>query len=238
MSKAMFFVLAVLLLTAQQVFPHDVWVEPKGGELIIAYGHGDKLEAYNPAKVKQVKALDCKGVDIPLETTRNKDSVTMSSKGAPAVVTMSFDSGYWMSTTDGWKNITKREAAGKFQVVEAEKSLKYAKTLLSRCDSFAKAVGLRFEIVPQKDPLGLKPGEELPIKVLLDGKAIEGAEIRGAGVGHDAKNLPKTDKDGMASVAIDKNGLQVINAAYKTPLKDDADADVLSLSTSLAFGAQ
>ena len=84
----------------------------------------------------------------------------------------------------------------------------------------------------------MKPGEALPVKVLLDGKAFEGAEVRGTGVGHDAKNVPKTDKDGIASVVIEKNGLQVINAAYKIPLKNDPDADVLSLSTNLVFGVK
>ncbi len=238
MSKTIFLILAFLFLAAEQVFPHDAWIEPKADHLVIVYGHIGKLEGYDPAKVKQVRALDCKGAGVPLQTTKNKDSVTMSSKRAPAVATMLFDNGCWVSTTDGWKNLTKREAAGKFQVAEAMKSRKYAKTLLAPCGSFSKAVGLRFEIVPQKDPLGLKPGEALPVKVLLDGKAFEGAEVRGTGVGHDAKNVPKTDKDGIASVVIEKNGLQVINAAYKIPLKNDPDADVLSLSTNLVFGVK
>ena len=158
MSKTIFLILAFLFLAAEQVFPHDAWIEPKADHLVIVYGHIGKLEGYDPAKVKQVRALDCKGAGVPLQTTKNKDSVTMSSKRAPAVATMLFDNGCWVSTTDGWKNLTKREAAGKFQVAEAMKSRKYAKTLLAPCGSFSKAVGLRFEIVPAEGPTRLEAG--------------------------------------------------------------------------------
>lgn len=230
---------AIFFFGFQQAFSHDTWLEPKENGLIVAYGHGDKRDAYDPEKVKEAKAFDCKGEAFPVEIGRQKEAALLSSKEKPTTVTVLFDGGYGVKTTDGWKKITKREAAGKFTIVEALKSRKYAKALLTPCEAFSKPVGLVFEIVPEKDPFAIKPGEQLPITVLLDGKPVEGAVIRAGEAGHsESKDTLKSDKDGKASVLIEKPGPQLIFASHKAPLKDDPDADILSLGASLTFEAK
>lgn len=229
--------LAVVLLipAAQLVLAHDLWVEKQDGKLVLLYGHGTKHDPYDPQKVKEARAVDSKGTSVPVEILREKESASLSSTAKPAMVAAFFDGGYWLKTTEGWKNISKREAQGKFSIVEALKSRKYAKVLLDQCEAFSKPVGLAFEIVPEKDPLSVKPGQALPLRVLLDGKPLEGAVIKTSDAGHSSSDGLKTDKDGKANVMISKPGPQLINASYKSPLKDDPDADNLSLSSSLTF---
>lgn len=236
MFKEFLLVLALVVFSFQQAIAHDAWLQQKTGQLILAYGHGAKLDAYDPQKVKEAEAVDCKGESVPVEIVKKKDGVSIASKGTAATVTVLFDGGYGVKTTDGWKKMTKRKAQGKFTIVQAFKSRKYAKALLTRCETFSKPLGLSFEIVPEKDPFAIKPGETLPIKVLLDGKPLAGATIKSGDADRSKdKEKPKTDKDGKARVPIAKAGPQLIVAKYKTPLKGDPDADVLSLSTSLTF---
>jgi len=228
--------LVLLFLSLQQAAAHDAWLQQTDGGVIVAYGHGAKLDPYDPQNVKNAAAFDCKGGIVPVEIEKQKAGASITFKGTPAMVTVLFDGGYGVKTTDGWKKITKREAQGKFSIVEALKSRKYAKILLTPCETFSKPVGLFFEIVPEKDPFAVKPGEALPIRLLLEGKPIEGAVIKpGDKAPAESKEAIKTDKDGKASVVIAKPGPQLIIASYKAPLKDDPDADVLSLSTSLTF---
>ena len=93
--------------------------------------------------------------------------------------------------------------------------------------------------MPQKDPATVKVGDKLPIKVVFDGKPVEGAIITtGGGHASDSKDPLKTDKDGMASVTMEKAGLQMVKASYKVPIKDDPDADVLSLASTMTLSFQ
>lgn len=239
MFKTFFLLFVLLLFSLQQASAHDAWLVPKDGGLIMAFGHGERLDPYDPASVKDARALDCNGGSVAIEIAGLKDMVSISSKGKPTTVTALFDGGYGVKTTDGWKKIAKREAQGKFTIVEALKSQKYTKALLTPCDAFSKPVGLVFEIVPEKDPFAVKPGDALPLKVLLNGKPLEGAVIKTGDAGHsESQGELKSDKDGKASVVIAKPGFQLIVASYKKPLKDDPDADVLSLSSSLTFGVR
>ncbi|MBI5252094.1 MAG: DUF4198 domain-containing protein [Desulfomonile tiedjei] len=226
----------LVAVTLQQASAHDAWFIPKDAGLTVAYGHGEKLDPYDPAKVKDAKGYDRKGQPVAVQMVAAKESASISSKEKPAIVTALFDGGYGVKTADGWQKLTKREAQGKYSIVEALKSQKYSKAILTPCDTCTKPVGLAFEIVPEKDPFSVKPGDALPLSVILNGKAIEGAVVKTSEAAHSgAKDQLKSDKDGKANVVVGKPGFQLIVASYKTPLKDDPDADVLSLSTSLTF---
>lgn len=225
-----------LILLSQPIFAHDVWMEKRNGDLGILYGHGFKLDPYDPSQIREVKGFDSKGKSVEVEIVERKESALISPKRDAATISILFDGGYRVKTTDGWKKITKREALGKFEIIESLRTLKYSKAMVGPSDVFSKPIGLRLEIVPQKNPFVIKIGETLPIKVLFEGKPLEGATIK-AGCTHERKlkEYPATDKGGIANIVIEKRGNQIIGASYKTPLKDDPDADTLSLSTNITF---
>lgn len=230
--------LAVLFLfaAAQLVLAHELWIEKRNGKAVLIYGHGAKIDPYDPQKVKEATAVDMKGSAVKVEISREKESASLSPAGKPAVVTAFLDGGCWLKTTEGWKNLCKREGQGKFSIVDAIKSRKYAKAMMDKCETVSKPMGMVFEIVPEKDPFTIKPGDSLPIKVLFDGKPVEGAVVNSGDFEHsDSKKELKTDASGKATVVLAKPGLQKIFASYRAPLKDDPDADTLSLSSSLTF---
>lgn len=212
------------------VWAHDVWIEKKGNEFIALYGHGDKHDPYDTSKIKGVMAYDSNGNSIPVEVIRQKDTASLSPKGKAFAVTLSFDNGYWLKTTDGWKNISKRDAKGMQLVEPARHSLKYAKIIMQWAERYTKPLGMKLEIVPANNPFLVKKGEHLLVTVFYEGKPLEGAKME---TGYH-KELAKTDKNGVASVPVE-SGINVIVAKHSVPIKDNPDADTISISSTLTF---
>jgi nickel transport protein len=236
MLRKILFVVVLLMSVSQVALAHDTWIEKRNGELFVLRGHGGQVEAYDPSLVTEAKALDAKGQAIAVDVVKNKENAALTPKSDPAIIIALYDSGYWLKTTDGWKKATKREGKGKYDIVQSIKSKQWCKSLLTASPEATKPLGQRFEVVPQKDPATVKVGEKLPILVVFDGKPVEGAVITTGGAhAGDAKDLLKTDKNGMASVAVEKPGLQMAKATHKVPLKDDPDADDLSLASTITF---
>jgi nickel transport protein len=129
---------------------------------------------------------------------------------------------------------SKREAQN---VVESWKGATYNKNIWQWNDRFAKPLGGKMEIVPQKNPLALKVGDTLPLQVFYEGKPQEGLEINTGDHAADQKGV-LTDKDGKTNVTIKKSGQQVIKATRKIPLQNDPDADFLRESATIVFTIQ
>lgn len=239
MFKRVALAVVVTLIAGQSVLAHDTWIERRNGQLVVLRGHGGEVEAYDATLVKEPKALDAKGQAVETEIVKNRENASLSPKGKPVMIGALYDSGYWLKTTDGWKKATKREGKGKYEIVESLKSKQWCKGLLAASAENAKPVGQSFEVVPQKDPMTLKVGDKLLIKVIFDGKPVTGAIITtGGGHASDSKNPLKTDHEGMASVTIEKAGLQMVKAEHRVPVKDDPDADVLHLASTITFEIQ
>ncbi len=209
MLRKCLIVLSLLLFVSGQAFAHDFWVEQKAGEYFIVSGHGDKWEPYDPARVKEVKGFDNNGKAVPVEIVKHKDIASIVPKGNVSAITVYFDNHFWVKTTEGWKNITKREALKQsLQIVESGQSFKYAKYIEKWSDNYIKPFGTKLEVIPLKNTLILKSGDTLPVKVLLDGSPVEGVSIFISG-SHD--EAMKTDKNGIANVLIGKTGFNLIS---------------------------
>ena len=232
------FILSILmvLLGVYAVLAHDTWIEKRDGQFYVLRGHGGEVEAYDSSLVKEPKALDANGRAVEMKIVQNKENASLTPKGNPVVIAALYDSGYWLQTTDGWKKETKRQGKGKYNIVKSIKSKQWCKCFPASNALSSKPVGQRYEVVPQKDPTTVKVGDKLPIKVVFDGKPIEGAVITtGGSHASDSKNPLKTNKDGMAHVTIEKAGLQMVKATQYVPLKGDPDADMLHLASTITF---
>ncbi|MFN4132368.1 MAG: DUF4198 domain-containing protein [Caldimicrobium sp.] len=238
MRKITGLVLAFFMFLGQVLYAHDAWMVKKDGEIIILWGHGlSKLDPYNPDWFKSVTAINAEGKAVEIKVVKQKDSVTLFPQNEVAIVGVTFDPGYRVRTTEGTKRLTKREALGKYRIIKAFRANKYSKAIFRSTPLYSEPLGLKMEIIPLKDPLVLKAGEFLPIKVLYEGKPLEGAEIHAGcvDVDSDLKNYSSTNKEGIAYVKIDRICHYVIRAGYDFPLKDDPDADVIYSTSYLSF---
>ncbi len=83
---------------------------------------------------------------------------------------------------------------------------------------WSRAVGSRLEIIPQSNPATLKPGENLTVQVLFDGKPVAArvqATFDGKGAkGHSFVVRTNSDESGMAKIPVDRDGLWLVRAKY------------------------
>jgi cobalt/nickel transport system permease protein len=207
---------------------HEFWIEGKGRELLLVFGHGSNRAGFDPDAVKVVGALDKAGKEVPVATEKRDKAVALKPSGEAAVVHVEIDNGYWCKTIYGWKNVGKSKAS---RVVEAIRSLNYAKALLSGGEVATKPVAsLALDIVPTADPFRLRTGEELTLQVLFQGKPLPGAEVTGS----DHQKIGTTDPQGKIKVALSA-GTQLLAVSCKQPLQGDPEADFLSTTATLVF---
>lgn len=221
-----------LVFAYHSAFAHHPWVEKEGNRFLIAWGHPPKVSPYEPKKVKDIKMFDLKGQIIAANSIDEKDKVYLTSTTDVSMITLSFEGGFLVTTPDGKKAMTKREAqkAG-LQIVDSFYSNQFSKSLFGYSNAVGNPAGMKFEIVPLKNPLAVRDGELLPVKVLFEGKPLEGASIETGA----HKEATKTNGDGIAEVKIMGRGLQVLLAKHRLSVKDNPDADYLSYTTVLTW---
>jgi len=233
MFRTAMIIIFVVCIFCSSVFAHDIWVEKKDGKLVVLYGHADKkIEPIELAKIKEAKGFDKNGKDVRVKIVQNKDSLSVASAKDLAAFTLFFDGGFVVKTTDGYKHVSKREVK---EYIESMHWIKYDKTIFGWNKKFSKPLGMRLEIVPIKNPFDIKKGQALPVKVLFEGKPLEGAKIKVKANGKESATELITNKEGMADIVIENAGIQKIATRHKIPLKDNPDADDLSIGTALTF---
>lgn len=101
---------------------------------------------------------------------------------------------------------------------------------------FDRVVGMMLEIVPLVDPAGLKPGDELRVRVLFGGKPLEGALVHVGSPGvKEHITGPRTDGDGVASVRVPSAGMWVLDTVEMVDAPAESGARWRSYWASLSF---
>lgn len=102
-----------------------------------------------------------------------------------------------------------RAARGESEAPGRERYTMYAKALVATGapgDGYKLAAGLPLEIVPEKDPYRLQPGEALPVRVLLRGKPVANLRLTAASTaeGFTSRVVGQTDAEGRVSVPVSR----------------------------------
>jgi uncharacterized GH25 family protein len=227
-GPAAFLIAALMISQASGAYAHDFLIEKKGQELLLVYGHGAQAMEFEASKVAKLSAIDGQGKELMIQKEPRNKALELKVSGQPAAVMAEIDNGYWSKTIYGWKELPKRKAS---RVVEAIRSLYVTRALLSWNGAVQEASGgTRLEIVPMADPFTMKPGDSLSVRVLGSGKPLQDIEV--VGLDHAKRGI--TDKDGMIKVPLTE-GLNLVTVEYKEKIKDDPDADALSLTATLTF---
>ncbi|MCK4427675.1 MAG: DUF4198 domain-containing protein [candidate division Zixibacteria bacterium] len=109
--------------------------------------------------------------------------------------------------------------------------------------NFVTPIGQKIEIVPLKNPISLKEGDYLPIRILYEGNPLSSyptiyATYLGFSTQHDTYAYTTTaDREGIAEIKIIRSGVWMVKVNYKThpteELKDKCDE--LSYTATLSF---
>jgi len=205
-----------LLLSAGSASAHGFWIEQRRGHFEGVFGHESAVEAYPSKALVASWGYDLQGQPIKIDIQRMDDHARLVPRKPPAVLAAALNSAF-------------------FSAVEGNnESWKYAITVLEPGAKFNVGKDIRLVLLPEVDPLTVGTGKPLPLRVLVDGKPVEGVTLmqdyRGIGTRADEKDV-KTDKDGRAKVIVRNNGWNVIAGFHAV---DDGGKKV-SLHTTLAF---
>ncbi len=228
---------ACLLLLAglggTPAFAHGVWVAQRASELALVLGEGALDESYEPRQVREVKAFTAAGAPAQVVLQPRQRNLVVEPAADAAVLTMAVEDGFWSQGADG-----KWVSGSRAQMPDARKAghyMKYGTTLLKPVAMPFKPLGAALEIVPLADPMALRRGQRLPIRVLSNGQPVAGAAVIGDFIGNVAGPRVKTDRAGRATVVLGSDGLNVLAVSLVKPRADRREADEDGLEATLAF---
>jgi len=103
--------------------------------------------------------------------------------------------------------------------------------------AWAEPLGLKLEIVPERDPTALKEGEALPVRVLRDGKPLAGFALGFVSLGEAREHVAVTDEEGRASAKLDLRGAWLVHGTDLRRAKT-ADREWDSDFTTMVVGVK
>ena len=150
---------------------------------------------------------------------------------------------------DGFKNFLIKEGLGHFLAQHTaqnkkktnieEKYYRAAKLLLNvgqNGQGQDRFTGMPLELVAEQNPYTLQPGEPLAIRLLQNGKPVEGALIRAFPQSNaEEVQLKKTDQDGRAIIPMPSSGPWLLNTVQYLEPKLNDGVDWVSIWASLTF---
>lgn len=224
---------AMAVLLAGPARAHAVWIAERIEKPTVVYGHGASDEAYDPGKITRVLAIAEDGTTAEAKVLRGEANATLSLPDGTAAVVLEFDNGYWTKRADGsWVNEPRSKVP---DAVEAGRYVKHHVAVLRGDVSLPSLPAQPLQIVPLENPLTKKAGDALPVRVLLDGAPLAGAELIVDYINLDTLRAAPTDDDGRTTVPIRNQGLNVIALNHSVPTPGDPDGDETGHTATLAF---
>ncbi|BAL24860.1 DUF4198 domain-containing protein [Azoarcus sp. KH32C] len=214
---------------------HGIWFAQRSNQLALIYGVGaDDLDAVKRLpKVKTVAAYDQDGKEVPTQLAPSGPLLVVNTDNKPAVVAAILDNGPWCKTPDGkWHN------KGKDEVPDAtisEHTVKYT-VHLRRLDVATPVLPAhKLQIVPLVKELPDKMGQALTVRVLYEGKPVQGASVQPDYVTDPDSEPLKTGADGIATIRVRNQGLNVVTATLATPPANPAKTNHDEHLATLSF---
>lgn len=249
-----FVAVVIACLHSQGAFAHDVWFTATQDKaelrIYVHYGHPgdrkrpdpDKLFALTlhdgPDRRSLLPGLERLALDgLPLLAAA---PIPVGEPRRPWLVEGRYDNGYWVKTSQGYRNTSKQ------QVPDAEESfssIKFAKMLLptqgADPDGYGRIIGHRLELVPLDNPFMVGAGGVVKVRVLFEGKPLAGVLVeRGDGLTPMAEQeIPRyrTDAEGVTLVSIPSPGPHLLVVDHEVPSTHQDLAATERYSATLSF---
>lgn len=249
---------------ALAAFGHDMYIMPatfqpaKGATLAVGFHVGDSFpdsevggrveRLQNPRLIG--KSATATFRNLRVEGNRDLGDVLVGAPGeliaavntTPSLIELEPDKFADYLKEEGLADVIAwRAAHGESGKAGKERYSKYAKSLLVSGASdgfFNHVVGFAIEIIPEADPQKLKPGDQLPIRILFRGKPAADLQIEAAWAsagGNKTVVVGRTGADGRLKVPIGTAGRWRLHTIKMERCAEPATADWESFWASLTF---
>ncbi len=253
--------LAAALLLAAPAFAHDFWIEPStfrpavgstlGVGLFVGQGfRGDALPR-NPAIIARFVLVTDAG-ETPIGGRAAEEpagSVRVDQPGLLLIGYRSLDSQVSLEAAkfetylkeEGLEAvIAARAKGGHSQKPSRELFSRSAKSLVeaggSATTGYDRVLGLTLELVPEKNPYAMKAGDELPVRLMFEGKPLSGALVVALSRDDPEKKIAqRTNASGRVALRLPKEGAWLVKAVHMVPVVGNSNADWQSIWASLTF---
>lgn len=252
-----------LLLSAVPSMAHDLWIVPgkfvlqPGEKVRVFVNSGDEYPKSDSLlgryRVQSFDLMTASGKSPVDHLATNGKSLTaevaIPTKGTavlalavePRLVRLKAEDFNAYLKEDGLPQIlAEREQKGELDRPVIERYTKWAKAVLevgqSGDEVWRQPVGHRMEIVPEKNPYQVRPGEKLPVRVLYEGKAISGLTVSGGSADGPRNELRSvTDSGGRARVTIRSPGRWYLRTIHMIRLPEESPIHWESFWATLTF---
>lgn len=246
---------------ASPLLAHDFWIEPSSfrppvhtavsARLMVGQNFQGDPVPRNPALILKF-LLVSGGGEVPLDGRSGDDPAGTAEISVPGLQALAYRSGNSVVSLEAQKFEDYLREEGLERIIEARarrgESQKASRELFSRCAKallFAgplgsagddRELGLTLELVAEKNPYGLRAGTELPVRLLYEGKPLEGALVTALPHGPAQDKLSRrTDRKGRVRLPLPYGGVWLVKAVHMVPAPPDSGADWQSLWASLTF---
>lgn len=253
----------LLALAAWQAAAHDFWVEPSafivqpGDSVRIRLLVGEKLKGEGvsrpaPGDYRQfslhaggeVRSIPGRAGADPAGLMRVPSGpagtpiIVFHSRAIPIEIDPATFTRYLKE--EGLDTIVEQRAArGHADKPGREIYTRDAKSLLAvgeQQEPGDRAVGLPLELVAERNPYRMRPGDELTVRLLHQGRPLQGALVVAQGRAKPGETVSmRSDAQGRATLKLADAGVWLVKAVHMVPAADAAEADWESQWASLTF---
>ena len=213
---------------------HDTWLQPRRVSVLpgtiaqLDLTSGEKFATFDTAinadRIETARVrLNGKRFDIQPSSPEKKSLELRAPLSDPGIATLWISLWpkliemnrkqvqHYLDEIDAPTLLTQAWYSGKTAKPWREIYSKHAKTFVrvgrSRADrSWSEPVGLALEIVPEKDPTGLRAGDEFPVRVLKHGAPLIDFSLGIVREGRTNRAFRKTDAEGRAVFKVARAG--------------------------------
>lgn len=214
---------------------HGIWLEQRSQQVVLVYGEGadDADMVRREPLIDTVAAYDADYRPIPASHRASGLAMLVETQAKPTVVTAVLQNGVWSRMKGG-----AFEKKGLDEMPGAEVSLDNIKYAVSIQGPLAKPLpalpGQTLQIVPV-GPLPDRLGTPLRYKVLYRGKPVAGARLINDFVNDPDAAEVVTRADGIVTMPVRNQGLNVVHAVYETPGDNPAKYRSVEHTATLSF---
>ena len=259
----MFLRMAVLAVASigAPVFAHDVWIEPTtfsaqpgqtvGVQLRVGQDFvGDPLPR-DPALINQFVVEDAAGRK-PIGGRNGADPAGFLRVAVPGLLVIGYrsNSSAIELAAEKFNQYLKEEGLDAVAALRARRNETGAagRELYSRCakslvfsGSTSEAqgdrlLGFTLELVAERNPYALRPGEDLPVRLIYQNRPLAGALVVAINSLHPLRKLTaRTDSDGRVRFQLRPGGIWLVKSVHMIQAPAGSNAEWASLWASLTF---
>ena len=262
---------AVLLMSLGQVVQaHNLWLNPENHypavgttvDIGIGWGHtypaGRVDQEVKEGRVEAISAVDPDGQTVELTQASAALYKLKVEKAGAYLIIARIKPGVFTMTPEGRKWGDKKAVANPVKCTNFHLEAKTVIIAGGKDKNLSYPTGQPLEVILLTSPHELKGGDQLPVKVLFEGKPLSGASIRATyagfeepdiaphkaapagGKGHH-KHFPVealTDGQGQALLPMARSGFWMIMLTHKPPYPDPDVCDEYMYNTAFTFQVQ